>query len=269
MLRSSRRSAGVRPGAGPVGGARSGRAPTGRWETIVAGAPRWWGAGGRIVTDRTGLRLMAVHAHPDDESSKGAATTARYAARGRGRPRGQLHRGRARQRAQPELPARGAPRRDGRGASRGDGGRGGGARRAPALAGVRRLRAAGGRPAAAAARRVLRAHSARGRGGPAGGAGPVLPAARDDHLRPDRRLPAPGPHHGPPGGVRGLPRGRRPGAVPRSRPALGPAQALLQPRLLAAADADRARGAPRRRAATRRSATGSRVARSARCPSGR
>lgn len=31
---------------------------------------------------REGLRLMAVHAHPDDESSKGAATTARYAAEG-------------------------------------------------------------------------------------------------------------------------------------------------------------------------------------------
>lgn len=29
-----------------------------------------------------GLRLMAVHAHPDDESSKGAATMARYAAAG-------------------------------------------------------------------------------------------------------------------------------------------------------------------------------------------
>ena len=28
------------------------------------------------------LRLMAVHAHPDDESSKGAATTARYVAEG-------------------------------------------------------------------------------------------------------------------------------------------------------------------------------------------
>jgi mycothiol S-conjugate amidase len=32
------------------------------------------------VTER--LRLMAVHAHPDDESSKGAATMARYAAEG-------------------------------------------------------------------------------------------------------------------------------------------------------------------------------------------
>lgn len=30
----------------------------------------------------SGLRLMAVHAHPDDESSKGAATTARYAGEG-------------------------------------------------------------------------------------------------------------------------------------------------------------------------------------------
>lgn len=29
-----------------------------------------------------GLRLMAIHAHPDDESSKGAATMARYAAEG-------------------------------------------------------------------------------------------------------------------------------------------------------------------------------------------
>jgi mycothiol S-conjugate amidase len=31
---------------------------------------------------RSGLRLMHVHAHPDDESSKGAATTARYVAEG-------------------------------------------------------------------------------------------------------------------------------------------------------------------------------------------
>lgn len=30
----------------------------------------------------SGLRLMAIHAHPDDESSKGAATMARYAAEG-------------------------------------------------------------------------------------------------------------------------------------------------------------------------------------------
>jgi mycothiol S-conjugate amidase len=31
---------------------------------------------------QSGLRLMHVHAHPDDESSKGAATTARYVAEG-------------------------------------------------------------------------------------------------------------------------------------------------------------------------------------------
>ncbi|GAB3164712.1 mycothiol conjugate amidase Mca [Myceligenerans halotolerans] len=33
-------------------------------------------------SEREPLRLMAVHAHPDDESSKGAATTARYVAEG-------------------------------------------------------------------------------------------------------------------------------------------------------------------------------------------
>ena len=30
----------------------------------------------------TGFRLLAIHAHPDDESSKGAATLARYANEG-------------------------------------------------------------------------------------------------------------------------------------------------------------------------------------------
>lgn len=34
------------------------------------------------LADRSGLRLMHVHAHPDDESSKGAASTARYVAEG-------------------------------------------------------------------------------------------------------------------------------------------------------------------------------------------
>src|SRR6478609_9295073 len=34
----------------------------------------------RVLTEQ--LRLMAVHAHPDDESSKGAATTAKYVAEG-------------------------------------------------------------------------------------------------------------------------------------------------------------------------------------------
>ncbi|MBB4688465.1 mycothiol conjugate amidase Mca [Amycolatopsis jiangsuensis] len=41
------------------------------------------GADELTVEDRKpGLRLMAVHAHPDDESSKGAATMARYVAEG-------------------------------------------------------------------------------------------------------------------------------------------------------------------------------------------
>ena len=31
---------------------------------------------------RSGYRLMHVHAHPDDESSKGAASTAKYVAEG-------------------------------------------------------------------------------------------------------------------------------------------------------------------------------------------
>ncbi|KRB76974.1 mycothiol conjugate amidase Mca [Nocardioides sp. Root190] len=34
------------------------------------------------AVDRSGLRLMHVHAHPDDESSKGAASTAKYVAEG-------------------------------------------------------------------------------------------------------------------------------------------------------------------------------------------
>ncbi|MBP0450484.1 mycothiol conjugate amidase Mca [Kitasatospora sp. RG8] len=35
-----------------------------------------------MFTKHPGLRLLTVHAHPDDESSKGAATLARYAAEG-------------------------------------------------------------------------------------------------------------------------------------------------------------------------------------------
>lgn len=37
---------------------------------------------GPASSDASGLRLLAVHAHPDDESSKGAASMARYAAEG-------------------------------------------------------------------------------------------------------------------------------------------------------------------------------------------
>src|ERR1700753_2152871 len=45
------------------------------------GTPRRGGVrGSSTVTEQ--LRLMCVHAHPDDESSKGAATMARYVAEG-------------------------------------------------------------------------------------------------------------------------------------------------------------------------------------------
>ncbi len=44
-------------------------------------APSAWPAGTGALGDGP-LRLMAVHAHPDDESSKGAATTARYVREG-------------------------------------------------------------------------------------------------------------------------------------------------------------------------------------------
>ncbi len=40
------------------------------------------GSGDEQPAGPAGLRLMAVHAHPDDESSKGAATMARYVAEG-------------------------------------------------------------------------------------------------------------------------------------------------------------------------------------------
>ena len=44
----------------------------------VKGEGTWW----RLVPVTIPLRLMAVHAHPDDESSKGAASMAKYVAEG-------------------------------------------------------------------------------------------------------------------------------------------------------------------------------------------
>ena len=43
---------------------------------------RWGGVGGPLCLVSGELRLLHVHAHPDDESSKGAASTARYVAEG-------------------------------------------------------------------------------------------------------------------------------------------------------------------------------------------
>ena len=108
------------------------------------------------------LRLMAVHAHPDDESSKGAATTARYADEGArvlvvtltGGERGDILNPAM---DLPEVHGRIAEiRRDEMAKAAEILGR-----RAP-LARLRRLRPARGRPAAAAARGLLRAGAAGG-----------------------------------------------------------------------------------------------------------
>ena len=54
------------------------------WPALLARIPSPQGefavpaAADDVATTATGLRLMAVHAHPDDESSKGAATMAMY-----------------------------------------------------------------------------------------------------------------------------------------------------------------------------------------------
>ena len=105
---------------------------------------------------RAGLRLMHVHAHPDDESSKGAASTAMYVAAGRRRARGHLHRRRAGLDPQPQD---GSPRRAGehdRDPPSGDGAGPRHPRRAPGLARLRRLRAG---PRATRSRRCPRAAS--------------------------------------------------------------------------------------------------------------
>ena len=63
---------------------------------------------------------------------------------------------------------------------------------------------------------------------------PRVPPARHDHLRRERRLPAPGPHPLPPGVGRRLRGRRRLPAVSRGGRAVERQQALLQPRLPAA-----------------------------------
>src|SRR5271154_284976 len=52
--------------------------------SIVASGCLWFSGAtsGRVREHVSELRLMAVHAHPDDESSKGAASLARYADEG-------------------------------------------------------------------------------------------------------------------------------------------------------------------------------------------
>ncbi len=179
------------------------------------------------------LRLLAVHAHPDDESSKGAATTARYAAEGvdvlvatctgesaatsstRASARGR----RTSRACAPCAASRWPPPR----ARSASGSSGSGSS----------TRAARGRPAAPAARGLVRSRAARGGGRAAGRARARVPPARRHDVRPVGRLPAPGPRHVPPRRVRGVPRRGRPGALPPGgrRGALVAAEAVLQPRL--------------------------------------
>ena len=96
------------------------------------------------------------------------------------------------------------------------------------LARLRRLRAC---PRATRCRRCPTAASprstSRGRGRAAGQGHPRVPAARDDHVRRERRLPAPRPHHVPQDQRRGVRRGRRPGRLPRAGRAVAGAQAVL------------------------------------------
>ncbi len=65
-----------------------------------------------------------------------------------------------------------------------------------------------GDPPAAAAGGLLRAGAAGDRGAAAGAGRAGVPAARDAHLRRERRLPAPRPHQDPPGRGGGLRGGR-------------------------------------------------------------
>ena len=256
--RAVRCGAGRGDGARPrrTGGRRGGRLPWDRPILPARGAacqvrprPRGRGAGARgsdhhpstaprragrhqheRITTVEALRLMAVHAHPDDESSKGAATVAplrpRRATEVTGRqpaPGGSAAASSTRRWPTTGRAARhggGAPGRDGRGRRR--------AGRAAPVAGLRRLRPARGRPPAAAAGRLLRPGAAGGGRGAPGGPGALLPPARDDHLRRERRLPPPRPRDVPPrlgGGLRGR---RRPGPLPRRRGAVDPPEAVLQ-----------------------------------------
>ena len=193
------------------------------------------------------LRLMAVHAHPDDESSKGAATMAQYVAEGvdvlvvtcTGGERGSMLNPALQDR--PEIEANIAEIRRGE------------MDRAREILGVRQdwlgfvdSGLPEGDPLPPLPEGCFGLGRRRRGGRRAGRADPRVPSARDDDVRRERRLPAPRPHHVPQdlgGGVR---RGRRPGRVSRSRRAVAAAEALLQHGLQQGAGAGAARGDARR-----------------------
>ena len=197
---------------------------------------------------RAGLRLMHVHAHPDDESSKGAASTAMYVAQGvdvhvvtcTGGERGSILNPKM---DRPDVLANITEIRRQE------------MERARDILGVRQdwlgFVDSGwpeGDPKPPLPEGCFATGAARGGGRAAGAAHPRVPAARDDDVRRARRLPAPRPRQVPRGlggGVRG---GRRPGALPGAGRAVAAAQALLPPLVQPAADAGPARGDARPRA---------------------
>ena len=159
------------------------------------------------------LRLMHVHAHPDDESSKGAASTAKYVAEGvdvhvvtcTGGERGSILNPKM---DRPEVLANMTDiRRQEMDAAR-------------EILGVRQdwlgFVDSGwpeGDPKPPLPEGCFGLMDPAGRGRAAGAADPELPAARADDVRRERRLPAPRPHPVPQRLRRGLRGGRGPDAL--------------------------------------------------------
>ena len=162
-----------------------------RDERPKAGIGRTRGAGKR--DEMSELRLMAVHAHPDDESSKGAASLAKYSAEGAGVVVVSCTGG---ERGDILNPAMDLPDVHGRwprsAATRWP--------RPPRFSGSTTTGWASSTPGCRRAirrhrcRRLLRRGAARGARRGAGARGPQVQATRDDHLRRERRLPASRPH---------------------------------------------------------------------------
>src|SRR6201985_3517648 len=163
-----------------------------------------------LESDADQLRLMAVHAHPDDESSKGAATMARYVREGvqvlvctlTGGERGDILNPAM---DRPEIKADiAAVRRAEMARAREilggeqrflgfvDSGLPEGDPQPPLPGGSFALTpgAARGPPHAPVAGGLLRAHAGGRGGGAAGPRDPGVPAARHAHLRREGRLPA-------------------------------------------------------------------------------
>ena len=178
------------------------------------------------------LRLMCVHAHPDDESSKGAPAMAKYLAEGvevlvvtcTGGERGDILNPRLKDDPEVLRDITEVRRRE--------------MAAAVEILGVQHTWLGfvdsglpEGDPLPPLPGGMLRARAAAHRRRAPGAAGPRVPPARDDDVRRERRLPPPRPHHVPQGVDGGVRRGRRPRAVPAARRAVAAAEALLQPDL--------------------------------------